>query len=232
MATLVEFSVAADDFPFGALFAAVPGASVELERIVPTTESLFPYVWIRGGERAAIESALESAAAVTAFTLIDDLGDRGLLYRATWSPTVDGIIDTIVASNVTLLSAIGKRDRWRFRLRADDHGSIGAFQDRCREKGIRIDVSRLQPLGTIDRDDEITAAQLEALELAYERGYFDDPRRATLDELATELGITRQSLAGRLRRGHRNVLAGLFGLEGENGGRRRSFGPTASTTHE
>ena len=231
MATLVEFSVSADDFPFGSLFAAVPDVSVELERIVPTTESLFPYVWIRGGERPAIESALESATGVESFALIDDLGRRGRLYRATWSPTVDGIIDTIVASNVTLLSATGKRDRWRFRLRADEHGAIGAFQDRCRKKGIRIDVSRLQPLGAIDRDEGITPAQLEALELAYERGYFDDPRRATLDELATDLGITRQSLAGRLRRGHRNVLSGLFGFDDENGQRRRSFGPTAST-HE
>ena len=231
MATLVEFSVSADDFPFGTLFASVPGVTVELERIVPTTESLFPYVWIRGGDRAAIESALESATAVESFALIDDLGRRGLLYRATWSPTVDGIIETIVASDVTLLSATGKRDRWTFRLRADDHGAIGAFQDRCREKGIRIDVSRLQPLRAVDRDAGITSAQLEALELAYERGYFDDPRRATLDELATELGITRQSLAGRLRRGHRSVLAELFGLGSENGDRRPPFGPTAST-HE
>lgn len=45
-----------------------------------------------------------------------------------------------------------------------------------------------------------------------DRGYFDEPRRATLDDLASELGITRQSLAGRLRRGHRNLLAGLFGF--------------------
>ncbi|RKD93608.1 helix-turn-helix domain-containing protein [Halopiger aswanensis] len=214
MATLVEFTVDGDEFPLGALFASLPDVTIELERIVPTTESLFPYVWIRGASPAEVEAAISASAAET-LTVVDDLGSRGVLYRAVWRPDVDGIVDAIVSSNVTLLSATGTANQWTFRLRADDHETVSAFRERCRRKGIHIDVTRLQPLALVDARDEdgLTAAQLEALELAYERGYFDEPRRATLEDLAAEVGITRQSLAGRLRRGHRNLLAGLFGFD-------------------
>ncbi|MXV62941.1 bacterio-opsin activator [Natronorubrum sp. JWXQ-INN-674] len=212
MATLIEFSVSAEEFPLGQLFTAIPEATVELERIVPTDGSVFPYLWIGGATRSEVATALETSTAAETFTLIDEVAGRGHLVRATWDPTVNGIIGAIIESAVTVLSATGKRRRWRFTLRADDHAAIGRFQDSCREHGVRIDVLRLQPLEYCDGDAELTAAQLEALELAFEQGYFDDPRRATLDELATELEITRQSLAGRLRRGHRNLLARQFGF--------------------
>ncbi|SDR27506.1 helix-turn-helix domain-containing protein [Natronobacterium texcoconense] len=216
MATLVEFSVEGNAFPLGELFATLPGVSVELERIVPTSDSLFPYVWIQGASRAAVTNALETACERSEFTLVDELESRGLLYRVNWDPNIDGIVSAIVDSDVTLLSATGKRNEWTFRLRVADHDELGAFQDRCRNVGVRIDLSRLLPLEYDDGngDERITPPQLEALELAFQRGYFDDPRRATLDDLATELEITRQSLAGRLRRGHRNLLAGLFGSSG------------------
>lgn len=223
MATLVEFTVSADEFPLGRLFTAVPAATVELERVVPTDGSLFPYLWIRGGDRADVTAALEASAATETFTLVDDLPDRGLLYRARWRPEANGIVAALVDSEMTVLSAVGKRRQWWFGLRADGYDAIGRFQERCRDEDINISVSRLQPLAVDETDGEITPPQLEALELAFERGYFDEPRRVTLDDLATELGITRQSLAGRLRRGHRNLLADLFGTADRSLDRTHSF---------
>ncbi|THE66743.1 bacterio-opsin activator [Salinadaptatus halalkaliphilus] len=210
MATLVEFSVPAEEFPLGELFASIPGSSVELERIVPTDDSLFPYVWIRGASQHAVETALERSSATAGFELVDDLGDRGLLYRTNWIAEEDGVVSAIADADVTLLSATGKRDQWSFRLRIDEYDQLRAFQDRCHDLGVHIALSRLQPLEQVDDERDMTSAQLEALELAFREGYFDDPRRATLSELAAELEITRQSLAGRLRRGHRNLLADLF----------------------
>jgi len=37
--------------------------------------------------------------------------------------------------------------------------------------------------------------------LAYERGYFESPRKVTLAELGEELGITQQAVGSRLRHG-------------------------------
>ncbi|MEY7852235.1 helix-turn-helix domain-containing protein [Natrarchaeobius sp. A-rgal3] len=213
MAILVEFVVSTTEFPLGRLFSSLPGVSVELERIVPTTDSLFPYVWVRGGDRAEVDAAMASSSATDSFALVDDLGDRGMLYRVTWEPDVGGIVEALADSDSSLLSATGTRDQWTFGLRVDDHADLLAFQDCCRDRGVRISVTRLQPLEYADENERITTPQLEALELAFRRGYFDDSRRVTLDELASELDITRQSLAGRLRRGHRNVLADVFGTK-------------------
>jgi predicted DNA binding protein len=38
--------------------------------------------------------------------------------------------------------------------------------------------------------------------LAYERGFFDIPRRATAADLAAELDVSRQAVSERLRRGY------------------------------
>lgn len=273
MALIVEFSVPTDAFPLGRAFEALPtGTTVELDRIVPTGETLFPYVWIRDSSVRAVERALEKSgvdvivarretgcergdpkagssndsaasaladegegrnsnsssssssstnthtrtdtASTCSFTLLEDLQERGLLFRVAWGTDLDGIVTAITASPVTLLSASCRNCTWTFRLRVDDHAAISRFRETCLENGVRISLTRLLPLGAADgRDDELTAPQLEALGLAFERGYFDDPRRATLDELAAELDITRQSFAGRLRRGHRNVLARVFATE-------------------
>ncbi|MCU4743238.1 helix-turn-helix domain-containing protein [Halobacteria archaeon AArc-m2/3/4] len=277
MALIAEFSVPTDAFPLGRVFEALPReTTIELERIVPTCDTLFPYVWIHGVSVRTVERALEmsgmdvivdrggngceqegskvgsfsdsAADALTderssadagagsatdadttassstptnthtglscSFTLLEDLGERGLLFRVTWGTHLDGIVTAITTSAVTLLSASCRNRTWTFRLRVDDHAEISHFRETCLENGVRISLTRLQSLGSTDgRDDELTEPQLEALGLAFERGYFDDPRRATLDELAAELDITRQSFAGRLRRGHRNVLARVFAAE-------------------
>lgn len=59
--------------------------------------------------------------------------------------------------------------------------------------------------------------QREALILAVERGYFAVPRETKLEEIAEELGITRQAASERVRRGAETVLRkSLIGLAAEN----------------
>lgn len=48
--------------------------------------------------------------------------------------------------------------------------------------------------------DGLTDRQDEALRIAYEWGHFDIPRRASLEDVAEELGITPSSVSERLRR--------------------------------
>lgn len=57
-----------------------------------------------------------------------------------------------------------------------------------------------------ETEGNITESQREALELAWEMGYFEEPRAATLSEVATELGISQPAAGGRLRRGIRRIV--------------------------
>jgi len=52
--------------------------------------------------------------------------------------------------------------------------------------------------------------QRELLNLALEEGYFDIPRRVTLEELAEEMGITKTTASNHLRKAEREVMEFLI----------------------
>lgn len=53
----------------------------------------------------------------------------------------------------------------------------------------------------------LTVLQKETLELALDQGYYDVPKKASLHDLAADLGVSHQALSERLRRAHRNLAA-------------------------
>lgn len=67
--------------------------------------------------------------------------------------------------------------------------------------------------------ESLTPKQWEALELAYEAGYYDQPRSVDLETLADELEISKSAVSQRLRAAEativEGVLAGLHARVGE-----------------
>lgn len=207
MATIAEFTVPSAQFALGRIFERLPDATVELERVVPTDERILPYFWVRDGDAAHIRDSLADEPAFLSVALVDDLGDGGL-FRAQWDPEVEGVLTAVLESEVTLLSGVGTKGNWTFELRAEDTDQIAAFQQYCTAHDITATLTRLKSLTEMHAGDEydLTADQHEALLLAFEEGYYDDPRRTDLQALADQLGISRPSFADRLNRGIRNVL--------------------------
>jgi predicted DNA binding protein len=207
MATVAEFSVPTSAFPFAGLFEAAPEATVELERVVPVGNVLVPYLWVRRVDGDRLRSVVEREAAVGSAAVVDDLGDEFLL-RVEWAPDERDFLRAIADAEVSILSATGTADGWTFEVRAESNDRIAAFRSTCRDAGIPAALRTLHSLEPVanGRSVRLTGPQREALLLAYRRGYFDHPRRATLEEIAAELGISRQALAARLRRGHRRLV--------------------------
>ncbi|WP_049922142.1 helix-turn-helix domain-containing protein [Halopiger djelfimassiliensis] len=79
-----------------------------------------------------------------------------------------------------------------------------------RPESLRIDVR------------DVTPKQWEALELACERGYFDRPRRANLESLATELSISKSALSQRLRAAEATLVGSVLEATRERGLKERS----------
>jgi len=207
MATEMEFTVPAEEFPLGTIFEDLPGVTVELERLVPHGSLTIPYFWVRGAETEEIETKFESHAGVTDIRLVDSIEDQYLL-RAEWVEEYDGLLTALSETNLTVLSAVGTVDGWRFEVRGDTQAAIAEFRNQYQENGVSIDISMVHALLPIQGDSfELTETQREALVLALERGYFDTPRESSLEEIAAELGITQQSLSSRLRRGHRRLIS-------------------------
>lgn len=206
MATIAEFTILAEDFPLGQIFADAPEATIELERLVPTTRTLLPYFWIWGDDVRAIRNDVRSYPGIESVSLVEAVDDGGL-FRAEWDEETEGVLTAIAELNVTLLKATGNRDKWTFQIRAEETDQLSQFQQYCQDHGIGVTLTRLQSLSTMRDDDyDLTPEQREALVLAFEEGYYDQPRATDLEELAAELGITRQSLSARLNRGYRNLV--------------------------
>jgi predicted DNA binding protein len=206
MTRLAEFTLAAADFPLGRVFEKRSGASLELDRVVPSGDTVMPYFWVSdpGADMAGVLAVLEGVPELRSVRLVDDLGERGL-FRAEWEPASIGVMGAIAEADVTVVSAHGSADGWVFELRTTDGDQLRVFREYCAGHDIGVEVTRLSRLTRSD-DARLTPAQREALTAAYEAGYYDEPRGTDQATLAERVGVSRQALAGRLRRGHRGLI--------------------------
>ena len=206
MATVMEFTSPVAEFPLGSVFENLPGATVELERLIPHETLIIPYFWVRDVETEDIEAAFEAHSGVSNIRVVDSVEDEYLM-RAEWESEYFGILSALAKANVVVLSGIGTKEEWRFEVRGESQETLAEFREYCQENDIPIAITAVHAMLPIQREGyELTETQREALVLAYERGYFDSPRESSLEEIADELGITQQSLSSRLRRGHRRLI--------------------------
>jgi predicted DNA binding protein len=205
MASVAEFTLGADEFPLGTVFATLPDVTVHLERVIPHTNGVVPYFWVRGADSDVVVEQFSEHRGVRDIRAIDRVGDEHLM-RCEWVPEEAGVLDALVAPGVVLLSAVGTAEGWTFELRGETRQAIAQFQAYCRDHDIPVVLTELHALRATESKQYLTDAQREAVALAYEHGYFDSPRETTLSALADELGITQQALGSRLQRATRRLV--------------------------
>jgi len=210
MVSIAEFRLAADAFPLGTVFTDLPDVTVHLERVVPGTDRVVPYFWVRGTDRDSVLDQFGTHPGVRDVREVDRVGADHLM-RCEWVPEQASVLDALATEDVVLLSAVGTADEWTFELRGETREAVARFQAYCHDRGIPVELTGLHALRPLDAHDTLTAAQREALALAYEHGYFDSPRETTLAELADELGITQQALGSRLQRATRRLVERALG---------------------
>jgi len=208
MAIEASFTVPQPDFPLSAVFEDLAGATIELDRVVPTTDAVVPYLWVHGGAVNDLTTDLADDAGIDDVVVVDELDDHFIL-RVHWNLDRESILTAIVETDVVLLSGVGSEDRWTFEVRASEQADLSAFQTYCRDHDVPIELTQLHELSAAAEGDEyhLTDAQRQVLELAYNSGYFDSPRAATQGDIAEELGISRQAVSSRLQRGTRRLVA-------------------------
>lgn len=216
MSVLLEFTVEAAQFQLGHVLSDGDGLHFELERIVPTSDHVMPFVWVATDgdpevELPAFEERVRDSDRVRELVALDRVEDGGL-YRIEWAEDGGGIIGALAETEATVLEARGD-GRWTFRVRFTDHGLLTDFHNLLTEDGITIHIERTYTFSEETarrRDFGLSAEQREALVLALRRGYFATPSEVDLDELADELGISKQAVSNRIRRGNEKILRPLL----------------------
>jgi predicted DNA binding protein len=109
-----------------------------------------------------------------------------------------------VARSKCFLSTVSvtSRDRAQWIIMGSDR-SFRGLVDALERKRIPFEVRLKKEL---EDTDLLTTRQEQILSIAYERGYFDFPKKKGLKELAAETGIRTSTLAEILRRGQKKVL--------------------------
>lgn len=201
--TVVDVTVPADAFLLGDVLETHPETRVRFEQTIPVGADVSPSLRLTRGDVAAaveslrgsahVECATESWPENTAALVAVDWADAARNH-----PVVAGIRDVDGA----LVSATGTGRGWRLTLRFFDRESLSTWYRRCEDAGVPLTIERISETGRRSgAESALTSTQRATLAAARDAGYFDIPRRVTLQDLAADLGVSDQSVSERLRRG-------------------------------
>ena len=94
----------------------------------------------------------------------------------------------------------GERARWTV---LGSEGSYKELVQSLEKESVAFEVARRR---TMEDTDLLTTRQEQILAIAFERGYFDFPKKVGLKELAGQIGVRTSTLGEILRRGQKKVL--------------------------
>ncbi|MFC7204346.1 helix-turn-helix domain-containing protein [Haloferax namakaokahaiae] len=203
MSLIAEVELPISVFCLGRV-ADIDTLELELEPFIPTAVSEGCTVWVRGELASEYGERAKAIPEVSEITMLETVPD-GALYEVVVDHEENPLLSAFSAFDITLLACSSTGESWTLELRLRSHTALRELRARCVTEQIDMDVTRLVTLEEYETPIErrLTDGQREALLLALDHGYFDDRRRTSLAELGTELGISRQAVAARLRRAYR-----------------------------
>lgn len=118
------------------------------------------------------------------------------------------LCSAVSESGCFLDSALSLPDgRIKWEIEGPSSRSIYALVDKVRFLGCEVEIENIfQPR----RRSDLTPCQERVLRIAYEVGYFEIPKKITLDSLASKLDISKSTLDVMLRRAEKKIVEGYF----------------------
>ncbi len=208
MSVFAEFHIPTEVLALEQTFENAPETVIEVERVVAATDILTPYFWVSTSDLDRFEEAAKADTSVENLEQVDTFEDAAL-YRANWTENVESIVYAYTNIGALILEATGSADVWELQMRFDDHDRLRQFQEYCVEHGLPYDLQRLHDISNPKTSSQydLTDKQHTALMTAWEAGYFETPREATLEDLASDLEISQQALSNRVRRGLNTLIS-------------------------
>ena len=215
MGLVAEFDIDCQALPLAGVAADVPDATLMLDLQFNHGGRPLFLVTVQAGSKSGIETAFTEAYDVAEWTLVGEAGDTRR-YQALPALSMEEQLGAHL-DDLAGLEALATADAIIERIEVVPGGwrQTGWFADRDAftkfssfwQRNVGFRVHRLTQDGESEPPgDGLTDRQLEALRIAYERGYFDIPRRASLEDVADELDITPSSVSERLRRAQTQLI--------------------------
>lgn len=170
---------------------------------------------VRGCDFDEFEAQIQSDPSIDNYERVAGFSDVHV-YNITAHKEPTLISELLTEKGIQILEATSPSGStmWRLRIRSPTREHLSEFITECRENRIALNLETLFTEASPPADasfrcpvmKHLTNGQYEALQGAYEMGYFDIPREVRLDELSQEFGISSQAMSERLRRGLSTLL--------------------------
>ncbi|MBX0285236.1 bacterio-opsin activator domain-containing protein [Haloarcula salinisoli] len=141
MSVVTEITVAASEFLLGRVLARGSVADIELERAVPASGQVMPYIWVSDRDLPEFERQVRTSPHVARLIALDVVNNQGM-YRIEWADDGESLVYGLSETGATILAA-GGDDIWELLLRFDDYGGLARFHTYCRRDGIEISLDRV-----------------------------------------------------------------------------------------
>ncbi len=110
----------------------------------------------------------------------------------------------LAGSDCHLISAeVGADGSLKWRFMTSDRKEVKSLVTKLRRLGCEAELVKLS---AIDDQEVLTGRQEEIILMAYERGFFDTPRKTKLKDLAKTTGVSQATLSEILRKGQKRIV--------------------------
>jgi hypothetical protein len=215
MGLAAEFQIECEGLPLTDVAAAVPEATITLDLQFNHGDRPPFLVTIQNRSQSTVEAAFTDAFDVGTWTIIGQAGDThryqirpALSFEEQLGDHLDNLagLETLATADAIIERIEVLPNGWQqtgwFASR-DTFSKFSSFWQRNTD----FQLLRLTQDGESEPPgDGLTDRQYEALRIAYELGYFDIPRQASLDDIAAELEISASSVSERLRRAQTELI--------------------------
>lgn len=211
MCVIVTATIPADQFALRETLADTPGVAFELVQHVAHRAGTLSLVWGTVPDGAAgdedIAELVRSDSTVSSVEVLTT-ADGASLLRIEWDSSMQTVISDIIGTQGTVTSASATAGGWNLQFLFPDREAVADTNHACDRHGVEVDFRSIRTLSGSRRRSkfDLTESQHETLLAAHQAGYYQVPRGVKLAELASEMGVSHQTLSERLRRGHCSLV--------------------------
>ena len=171
----------------------------------PTSGKFFYH--IESADFRQFEAGLRTDPTIAAFERVIETRDQKAIYSVEYTADAKVLSPIISAANGVILDMENEGATWILTVWVPERTDLDQLWEYAAQQDIDIDLRRLNEYaGFGNPDGGVSERQRDALLVAFERGYFEEPRDATLGEVAAELGISQPAAGGLLRRGTKRLI--------------------------
>jgi len=110
----------------------------------------------------------------------------------------------LTGSDCFLTSAVTIPGGWtEWTLVSPAEGAVSQLISNMKTAGFDVDILRKTVL---EKDSVVTDLQMDVLTLAFEEGYYDQPRRTSVRKLSKKLGVSASTVSEILKRGEKKIV--------------------------